>query len=222
MEAPASPDVKKSLLVGARALAEEHLALFEKENIDPAIFHNDKIEYSAIQIGSFKGKTEWVAVGEKAVRALELWYGMFQKELPSSLQHVMEIREYYTPAFLSYMQAYRISPLLVKDDFAIKMRNVQDKFARFSMMEKYLYGNLQTFFEHISFAYDKEEHFLKIEVGDAYRLPKALPVYHGNKKTAFRVSFRCNFRLPYTLRLGQAVAIGYGKVQLENHHRNYG
>ncbi len=206
------PDIKKMLLNGAKDLAREYHEAFEQKGLDLYLFHNDRVEYSGIQLGRYRGAVEWTAIGEKHVEALKLWYECFKKENPIPLRNTVVIKERYTPTFLNHLRKYRVSPLLVSDQVAQELRDISDKFARNDRMERYLFGNLLVFFKHIGFESSKEQHFLKIVVEDCYRLPKALPVYHGNKKSAYRVTFSCNFLLPQTLRLGQSTAIGYGRV----------
>ena len=212
IELPNEPEIRKMLLNGAKDLAREHQAKFKKKGLDIDLFHNDKIEYSGIQLGSYRGKVEWTAIGKPQVQALKIWYKLFKKESKIPLENTVIIKERYTPTFLDYRQKYRISPWLISDDIAKELNKVEDKFARYDRLEKYLYGNMQIFFEHIGFEHDKNTHFLKITIEDAHKFARALPVYHGNKKSAYRVNFTCNFWLPQTLRLGQATALGYGRT----------
>ena len=123
------------------------------------------------------------------------------------------IQEHYTPDFLLSEKNYRIRPLIVSDDLAKELNEMTDKFARYDRLEKYLYGNLQRFFTHIGFAFDKEVHFLKVTVTELKAFNRSMPVFHGHKKTAFEVAFKVNFRLPQTLRIGQSTALGFGKVR---------
>lgn len=214
---PEEPGIKKLLLNGAKDLARKHQALFDQNEIDIQIFHNDDIQYSGIQLSRFQGAPEWTAIGEKEVKALELWYDLFKKENQGRLENTMEIRESYTPAFLPRQKTYKISTFLINDETAKSLNEIKDQFARFDRIEKYLFGNLQTFFKHINFVHDKNANFLKITVVDLMTHSRAKPVYHEQKKSAFNVTFLCNFRLPQTLRLGQSTALGYGKVR---HARN--
>jgi len=209
---PENPRVRKKILLGAKDLAREHQSKFEKKGLSIDLFHNDKIEYSGIQLGSYRGKVEWTAIGKPQVQALKLWYKLFKKESEIALQNTVEIKEQYTPTFLNHRQKYRIFPWLISDNVAKELNKIDDKFAKYDRLEKYLYGNIQIFFEHIGFEHDKKVHFLKINIDNVYKFPKALPVYHGNKKSAFRVNFACNFWLPQTLRLGQSTALGYGRT----------
>ena len=211
-ELRAHPTARKKVLLTAKDFARTHESKFKKKGLDIDLFHNDQVTYSSMQLGSYKGKMEWTAIGKKPVKALKLWYKLFQKESKIPLQNTIEIKEKYTPSFLDYRQKYQISPWLISDGVAKELNKIEDKFDRYDRLEKYLYGNIQIFFEHIGFEHDKDVHFLKINIEDAYKFSKALPVYHGNKKSAFRVSFTCNFWLPQTLRLGQATALGYGRT----------
>ncbi|HHM20531.1 MAG TPA: hypothetical protein ENJ20_00785 [Bacteroidetes bacterium] len=203
---------KVNFIGAAKDLIRKHSARADAPDIDPEIFHNKSITYSAIQLDRYMGVPEWSAYGDEAVEALWYWLELFREENPELLHNSLMVQEHYTPAFLPHLKKYRISPLLVSDSVSKELNAIMDKFARNDRMEKYLFGNLLVFFKHIGFENSKEQHFLKISVEDCYRLPRALPVYHGYKKSAYRVAFSCNFLLPQTLRLGQSTAIGYGKV----------
>ncbi len=128
------------------------------------------------------------------------------------LQNTVSIRECYTPSFLTYLKKYIVHPFLVSDQVAKEINGIEDKFLRHNRLEKYLFGNLHTFFQHIGFEFNKETHFLKVSVVDAAFYDRALPVYHNQKKTAFRITFKVNFKLPQTVRLGQSTAVGFGDV----------
>ena len=212
IQIPNDPDTKKLLLNGAKDLAREHLKSFKKKGVDIQIFHNDNVQYSGIQLGRYQGAPEWTAIGKAEVKALKLWFQIFKKNNPHLLQNTVVIKENYTPAFLPYQKKYKISPLLISDSLAKQLNPIADKFAQFDRLEKYLYGNIQTFLAHIGFQHDKANNFLKITLLKANNYDHALPVYHQQKKTAFSVVFKCNFRLPQTLRLGQSTALGYGKT----------
>ncbi len=209
---PDDPGTKKLLLGGAIDLVREHEELFVKQGMDIRIFHNSDIQYSAIQIDRYQQSPEWTAIGQQAVKALEVWYELFKKDTPMPLQNTIEIRELYTPDFLPYQKKYQAECLLVSDNLAKALNPLTDKFARFDMLEKYLYGNLQGFFKHIGYEHDKNAHFLKVTVLSLKPFKHALPVFQRQKKTAFLLAFKCNFRLPQTLRIGQSTALGYGKV----------
>lgn len=212
IQIPNEPGTKKLLLNGAKDLVREQQSRFSDKGIDIQVFHNDNIQYSGIQLGRYQRAPEWTAIGEECVKALELWYQIFKENSPHLLQNVVEIREQYSPAFLSYQKEYAIKTLLVSDNLAKELNPLTDKIARFDRLEKYLYGNLQAFFKHIGYQHDKQSNFLKITVLDTKNHQKALPVFHEQKKTAFYIAFKCNFRLPQTLRLGQTTALGYGKT----------
>ncbi len=212
IQMPNEPDTRKLLLNGAKDLLGAHTTRVNEEGINMDIFHNQNIVYSGIQLGRYQRSPEWTAIGGDAVKALQLWYQLFREESPHLLRNTVEIRENFTPEFLPYQKKYRVRPLLISDELAKSLNEITDKFMRYDRLEKYLYGNLMTFFQYIQFDFNKDRHFLKINVLDAPFFNRALPVYHQQKKTAFDIVFKCNFRLPQTLRLGQSTALGYGKV----------
>ncbi|MEO1518986.1 MAG: CRISPR-associated endonuclease Cas6 [Bacteroidota bacterium] len=212
IELPDEPEARKLLLTGAKDLLRTH-GPADDPLVDRELFHNQEARYSGIQLGSFQGAIEWTAIGQACVKTLDHWYQLFAQQQADALHNTVEIRERYTPEFLPYLKRYQIRCLLISDELARSLNPLRDRFARFDRLEKYLYGNLQTFFQHIGFQHDKQTHFLKIQLLDLHPFDRALPVYHQQKKTAFSVTFECNFRLPQTLRLGQATAIGYGKLQ---------
>ncbi|MEL6853228.1 MAG: CRISPR-associated endonuclease Cas6 [Bacteroidota bacterium] len=207
-----NPDLRKLLLVGAKDLARKHQARFEQAGLSIDLFHNEQVIYSAIQLGRYQKAPEWTAIGEEACRALSLWYEIFRIEAAQPLRNTVEIREGYTPEFLTYSKRYKVGSLLISDELAVELNVMTNKFARQDRLEKYLYGNLQTFFTFIGFTYDKAHDFLKITVEEADIHNRSHKVYQGQKKTALKVRFTCNFRLPQHLKLGQSTSLGYGKV----------
>jgi hypothetical protein len=221
---PSSPGDKQLLLTGAKDLLREYPDRCQAAGVDIDLFHNRNISYSGIQLGRYQGTSEWTAIGQPYVDALNLWYELFRETHPIDLDNVVEIREQYTPAFLPYHQRYQINSFLVSDDLARELNKMNDHFREADRLEKYIYGNLMTFFQHIGYDFDKDFYFLKIQVEDIIPYNKALHVFHGHKKTAFRVRFKCNFRLPQTLRLGQSTALGYGQIKrlprMKKHNQN--
>jgi hypothetical protein len=212
IKASANPAVTTKLLGNAKALASDNRALFAKNGIDPDIFHNDNIEYSGIQLGNYQGMQEWTAIGKKHTKALKLWYRIFKKQNANILQNTVIITETYKPGFLDFSERYKIPVILINDDLAKELNHISDKFARYDRLEKYLFGNIQRFFNHIGFVHDKSQNFLKINITRANLHSKSKQVYHQHKKTAFEIIFDCNFYLPQTLRLGQSTALGYGRT----------
>jgi hypothetical protein len=212
LEAPRYPEKTKQQLFDAKRLAGKNKALFDKNNIDPGIFHNNTIEYSGIQLGNYHGIPEWTAIGNVPVKALKLWYKVFKKQNFPLLKNTVVIKERYSPEFLNDQKKYKIPMLLISDDLAKELNTIGDKFARNDRLEKYLYGNLQRFFKHIGFQHQKDQNFLKVNILEAHFNRKAPEVYHKQKKTAFEIVFSCNFLLPQTLRLGQSTALGYGST----------
>ncbi len=209
---PEEPGTKKLLLNGAKDLAREHEHLFKEKGLDINVFHNKEVLYSGIQLGRYQRAPEWTAIGDQAVQALGLWYDLFKKQATLPILNTVEIREHYTPEFLVYQKRYRSRSLLISDQLAQELNTMNDKFMRFDRLEKYLFGNIQTFLEYIGYEYDRHAHFLKVTMHEFHYHEEARPVYHQQKKTACALRFSCNFRLPQTLRLGQATALGYGRV----------
>ena len=210
---PDDPDVIKLLLNGAKDLAKEHKRAFKKNGIKPDIFHNDDVKYSGIQLSRYQGAPEWTAIGVKEVKALKTWFKLFKKQSDIKLKNIVEIKEKYTPEYLKYRKKYHTGTLLISDDIAKELNNTEDKFAVYDRMEKYLYGNIIRFLKHIGFEHNTDKKFIKVTVINLRSHKKAKRVYHKHKKTAFAVTFTCNFRLPQTVRLGQSTALGYGKVR---------
>ncbi|MBK6353845.1 MAG: hypothetical protein IPF46_10645 [Saprospiraceae bacterium] len=209
---PSDPDTTRLFLGGAKDLLKEHPHELALEKVDIQIFHNKEMQYSGIQLGRFQGSPEWTAIGYEAVKALELWYRLFQAGNTHLLQNTVRISECYTPSFLPYQKKYATYPFLVSDEVAKELNSMEDRFMRLDRLEKYLYGNLQTFFHHINYEYSKDANYLKVSIIDAAFYQQALVVYHDQKKTAFRIVFKCNFRLPQTMRLGQSTAVGFGPI----------
>ena len=207
-----TPGQQKRMLGSAKDLLRAHPTHCEAVGADLELFHNPEVIYSSIQLSPYQGASEWTAFGAAAVRTLRLWYELLSTTSPIDLQNTIQVEEKYTPSFLTHAQRYQASTLLVSDSVAKALNGTQDQAFRYARLEKYLYGNLQTFFKFIGFSFDKEEHFLEVKIEEVQAHPQALRVYHHQKKTAFRIVFSCNFRLPQTLRLGQATGIGYGKI----------
>lgn len=206
------PAIMKMLLVGAGEETAKALRTRPEAGVDASLFHNHEVGYSGIQLATYKQSIEYTAIGAAEVQTLGYWFDVFEKKNSSNLDNTVLIHERYTPAFLQEQRKYQVRTLLISDELAKELNDINDKFARMDKLEKYLFGNLQTFFKHIGYTYDKQQNFLKITVQEIGYYSRAMPVYHGEKKTAFDITFLCNFLLPQSLRLGQSTAIGYGKV----------
>jgi|GEM_PF-3844557 len=212
LQLPNEPGTKKLFLIGAKQLLEEHPKAVKQAGADIELFHNKAIVYSSIQLDRKKGNPLWTAVGQDAINTLQCWYQIFWQQNPHLVKNTLETTEQYTPEFLNYQQGYRIRPMLISDNLAKELNVMDDHVDRLDRLEKYLYGNLQTYLRYIGFEYDKNEHFLKTNVIKSDYYSRPLEVYHQQKKTALEVLWLCNFRLPQTLRLGQSTALGYGRV----------
>jgi hypothetical protein len=212
VDLPVKPYAEVNFMGAAKDLLRENQQRADDANVSLQLFHNKAIAYSAIQLDRHQGAVEWTAYGDEAVEALWFWLELYREQNPHLLQNSVAIQEHYSPDFLPQQKSYRIRPMLLNDDLAKSLNHIHRKNSRYDRLEKYLYGNLQTFFKFIGYSYDKEANFLKINVLDAHPYDRALTVYHNQKKTAFDIKFNCNFRLPQSLRLGQSTALGYGKI----------
>jgi hypothetical protein len=212
VELPVKPYAQVNFMGAAKDLLRDNQQRADAAQVSLQLFHNKAIAYSAIQLDRHQGAAEWTAYGEEAVEALWFWLELYREENPQLLQNSVAIQEHYSPGFLPNQKDYQIGPMLLNDELAKSLNRIHHKNARYGRLEKYLYGNLQTFLKFIGYTYDKEAHFLKVEVLEAHPYDRALTVYHNQKKTAFNIKFKCNFKLPQTLRLGQSTALGYGKI----------
>ena len=204
---------EKNILLGqAKDLLYQYLDVCTEWHVYPEIFHNDEIKYSGIQLDDYHGTIEWTAIGERSVDALELWWRLYSKNEEGTINNTQRIEELYTPTFLNDQKKYTASSLAIPDSLAKELSQIKDKYVKNDRLEKYLYGNLQRYFTHIDYHYDKRVHFLKVTLTEYKMLRQKLEVYHGKRKTAISVMFECNFLLPQTLRLGQSTALGYGNV----------
>lgn len=209
---PDSHRAKKLFLGGAKDLLREHPQQLTERGIDIDLFHNKDVKYSGIQLSRWQGAPEWTAVGAASVAALRLWYELFCKQSPMPLKNTVEIREQYSPEFMPKLHRYHAPALLISDDLAKQLNNIDDAYLRNDKLERYLYGNIQTFLAHIGYTYEPNTHYLKVTLHDFQYARNPKPIFHDNIKTACNLHFSTNFRLPQTLRLGQATGIGYGRV----------
>ena len=99
---PAQPGIQKLLLNGAKDLLRSREELLRQQGLDIKLFHNQEVRYSMIQLGRYQQAPEWTAYGEEAVQLLGCWYELFKEEASLPLHNTIEIREQYTPAFLSF------------------------------------------------------------------------------------------------------------------------
>ena len=212
LDCPLQASSKKWLLNAAKDLLRPQEQMLKARGLDIDLFHNQEIRYSAIQLDNYQGTCEWTAVGMEAVALLEYWYELFKKEATVPLQNTVAIRETYVPGFLEDPKMYRIPALVISNNLAQDLSRLRFRQARIERMEKYLYGNIRTFLNHIGFEYDKGQYFLHVRIREMKCLARSFPVFHRQRKTACALTFTCNFRLPQTLRLGQSTALGHGKV----------
>ena len=209
---PPRASIRMDQLVKAKDLLRRYPQACHQEEIDIELFHNDQVRYSGIQLDQYQSVTDWTAIGTPAVKALVLWYQLAQHEALIDCSNVIESTEFYTPRFLEQPRRYRIQNFVLSKSIQKEFAYTKDPKKRKVRLEKYLFGNLMTFFNHIGFSYDKDQYFLKVELQDYKKLKTSTQVFHQQKKQACQIDFSVNFQLPQTLRLGQSTALGYGKV----------
>ncbi len=209
---PTRASIRMDQLVKAKDLLRRYPQACHQEDIDIELFHNDQIRYSGIQLDQYQHITDWTAVGTPAVKALILWYQLAQHEALIDCSNVVESTEFYTPRFLEQARQYRINNFILSKNIQKEFAYTKNPKQRKVRLEKYLFGNLMTFFNHIGFSYDKNQYFLKVELQHYQMLKTNTQVFHQQQKQAYQVDFSLNFQLPQTLRLGQSTALGYGRV----------
>jgi len=201
-----------NFLNGAKDLARENKALFDKEDIPIDIFHNKEITYSGIQFSRYKGSASFTAIGEKEVIALQLWYDLFQKNTEIPLLNTQIINETYTPILGQDFYYYKLSNFLVKKEIHNEIKGLKNQLAKIDRLEKYLYGNIRTFLEHhLGYEFQKDD-FISVKI-DSFTNNGFKDTYHEGSLKAYLIKFKTNVYLPQTLRLGQSAALGYGIVQ---------
>jgi hypothetical protein len=197
---------------GMRALAEENKELFEREDIPIDIFHNDRIAYSGIQFTRYREAASFTAIGEKEVKAIELWYMLFQKSIGNVEQNHQLIGEKYIPCITEKYQNYKTDNILIKKEIADEIALLKSSFAVRDRLEKYLYGNIKAFLVRVAGMEVSTDDFISVKV-KRYSKKGMRNTYHGGKLPAYEIDFAVNVYLPQTLRLGQAVSLGYGDIK---------
>jgi len=202
-----------NFLNGAKDLAREHKDLFAKKNIPIEIFHNDNIAYSGIQFSRHLGAAQFTAIGNKEVKALKLWYKLFKqnKELP--LTNTQIIKETYQFRISTKNFKYAIATILLRKEVHKELQKLEILQEKISRLQGYLLGNIKTTFLDQHLNIDVTDVFVKINIIDFKKKNTVLSTYHGGKLVAYQIKFTSNVYLPHTLRLGQAVALGYGTVK---------
>ncbi len=208
---PANSGLMTAFLNGMCDVAFENRELFESEGIPADIFHNDKIAYSGIQFTNYRGAASITAVGQTEVRALEMWYDIFQKSIGNQEQNTLMIREQFAGRLTKEYLDYKACSLLLKREVGYEIEHLQNQFAIYDRMEKYLYGNIKAFMVRVAGMEIGDRDFISVKVHRFKRLGLQ-PTFHGGKLPAFDIYFSTNITLPHTLRLGQAVSLGYGNV----------
>lgn len=196
---------------GIRETATENKDLFEQEDIPVDIFHNDKITYSGVQFTRYHGAFSVTGVGYKEVRAVEIWYRLFQKNTGGMRQNSLTIKEEYIPELTKEYLTYEVSKILLKSEIAEELKTLKNEFAINDRLEKYLYGNIKAFLIRVAGMELCEDDFISVRV-KSYKSLGLFPTFHGGKLAAFDIYFSANVLLPHCLRLGQSVSLGYGNV----------
>ncbi|MCK9220721.1 MAG: CRISPR-associated endonuclease Cas6 [Bacteroidales bacterium] len=195
-----------------KRLIKDNKELFDAEDIPLKIFHDKNIHYSGIQLTRYRGAVEYTGIGEKEVRALEIWYGLYCENDGNVFRNIQVIREYYIPAFTVDYIPYTATNLLVKKEINEDMEKQNSTFAICDRLEKYLYGNIKAFLIRVAGMDLKENDFISVKV--IHNEKRGLKnTFHGGKLSAYDIEFSTNVYLPQTLRLGQAVALGYGEIR---------
>ncbi len=208
---PANSRLMTAFLNGMREVAVENQELFESEGIPTDIFHNDRIAYSGIQFTSYRGAASVTAVGQTEVKALEMWYEIFKKNIGNQKQNTLIIREQFVGRITNEYLNYKAKNLLLKSEIGYEIGHLQNQFAIYDRLEKYLYGNIKAFLVRVAGMVIGEHDFISVKV-HRYKSLGLKPTFHGGKVPAFDLYFSTNVTLPHTLRLGQAVSLGYGNV----------
>lgn len=208
---PANTRLMTAFFNGMRDTADANKTLFEKEGIPTEIFHNDKIAYSGIQFTLYKGAASLTAVGQDEVRALELWYELFSKETGADSQNLLSIREQYISALSNKMLRYYTGNMLVKKEIGEELDELRNRFAVQDRLEKYLYGNIKAFLTRVAGMELTDDDFISVKV-QKHKCLGLKNTYHGGMLFAYEIAFTANVYLPQTLRLGQAVSLGYGNI----------
>ena len=208
---PANSSLMTAFLNGMRDVAVENQVLFESEGIPADIFHNDKIAYSGVQFTNIRGFASITAVGPKEVRALELWYEIFRKSIGNPEQNTLIIKEQFIGQITKVYLNYKADSLLLKSEIGYEIENLQNQFAIHDRLEKYLYGNIKAFLVRVAGMEIGEHDYISVKV-HKYKYHGLKSTFHGGKLPAFDIYFSTNVTLPHTLRLGQAVSLGYGNV----------
>lgn len=208
---PDNTRLRTAFYNGMLALAEENKELFEKEMIPIDIFHNDQIAYSGIQFTLFRGAASFTAVGEKEVKAIEIWHELFKNSIRNAPQNVIKIHEQYIPEITQKYYHYHTDNLLVKKEIAEEIASLKSTFAISDRLEKYLYGNIKAFLIRVAGMEIGENDFISVKA-NSYVKRGLKNTYHGGKLPAYEIDFVANVYLPLCMRLGQSVSLGYGEV----------
>ncbi len=211
---PANSRLMSAFLNGMRDIALENKDLFDAHQISTDIFHNDNIAYSGIQFTTVKQAVCITAIGHVEVKALELWYDLFLQNTGNTVQNTVITREQYLAKITTDYAGYRIDSMLIKSEIGQEIEQLNNQFAVIDRLEKYLYGNIKAFLVRVAGMQISEKDFISVKVSK-YKNIGLKPTFHGGKLPAYDIRFNVNVYLPQTLRLGQAVSLGYGRVYHE-------
>jgi len=212
LQLPRKQYAEINFIGAAKDLLRNHQARTEAAGIDLHLFHNQEITYSSIQLDRFQGSPEWTAYGEQAVETLWFWLALFREKNPELLKNSVVIQEHYTPDFLAFQKEYQTHRIILSKSVQQDLQRLRDPKKQDTRLKNYLYGNLQRFFTHIGYSFDKDLHFLEVKVHKIVPCQKKSSVFKEHQKRPYHITFSCNFQLPQTLRIGQSTALGYGKI----------
>jgi len=220
LQLPRKQYAEINFIGAAKDLLRAHQARTKAAGIDLHLFHNKEVTYSSIQLDRYHGSPEWTAYGEEAVETLWFWLSLFREQHPELLQNSVVIQEHYTPRFLSFEKAYQIHQIILSKSVQQELQRIRDPKKQNLRLKNYLYGNLQRFFTHIGYSFDKNQHFLDVKVEKFIPCQQNFSVFKEYQKRPYHIHFSCNFQLPQTLRIGQSTALGYGKItHLKTHKK---
>lgn len=212
IELPQKQYSEINFIGAAKDLLRDQLDRTEAAGIDLNLFHNQEITYSSIQLDRYQGSPEWTGYGEQAIETLWFWLALFREQNPELLKNSVVIQEHYTPGFCDHQKKYQLQKILLSKSVKQELHRMRDPEKQHLRLKKYLYGNIQRFFTHISYSFDKSQHFLEVSIHKIEPISRKSATFKEIQISPDNIYFSCNFRLPQTLRLGQSTALGYGKI----------
>lgn len=212
LELPRKQYSEINFIGAAKDLLRDHQERTKAAGIDLNLFHNKEVTYSSIQLDRYQDSPEWTGYGEQAIETLWFWLALFRERHPELLQNSVVIQEHYTPDFCNYQKNYHLHKILLSKSVKQDLQRIRNPEKQRLRLKNYLYGNIQRFFTHIGYTFDKDQHFLEVKVDSFKPITQKSSTFREIKVFPHTISFSCNFRLPQSLRLGQSTALGYGKL----------